>query len=567
MFLSFVIGSIYHFVLKKMLTKERYSLDLEIAYPIDGNILVYYDFGDNFNEYERVSALVKKGRNRISLPIENPRRNNLKRLRLDFGWNNALQNVQLYEIKLKSGLDVIFHIEADKISKQIYYLNESNISDADLGLIELHNSKKSFDPHIVFKPLNELIYPKWQRTLLLVLPWLVFLIIPLLDWLGKLNKEGGYGMLIVGLFAAAIPLKIAWVTFTSLLLMAYALLVGYKKRYFQFGLNQIALILFFLTPLLFLGEGDASKLAIPFGFVLFALIGGLLDFSDHTDEIKKIYITVFFVVMSISMVSWLLLMLYYGYYYAIGLDDYFVNIKTSAHTTMYWLYYSHTTFLSFFLLIGGLFCLELYEKRQITKSFGLTYALFGFCTLILLGSRFALFLSVLVPFLYQVPIKKLSRLLIPIWAVFFTGIVYFVSRLDAQREQLWNLTWGAFKDKIWLGHGTGTSNAVLPEHLLIDKGGIETLMKVNHSHNQFLTYLIENGLLGVLLFLIAFFLLYYQFAKQGDKTMLLISFMILMLMIIESPFKTTTSLYVIAFLLSVCNLPQKTLVRTEANDF
>ena len=90
--------------------------------------------------------------------------------------------------------------------------------------------------------------------------------------------------------------------------------------------------------------------------------------------------------------------------------------------------------------------------------------------------------------------------MLPLWAVIFAGIVYFIGVLDFQREQLWKVSWAAFKENIWLGHGTGTSDAVLPDHLSIKKGGVESLLEVNHSHNQFLTYLLENGLLGTSLF-------------------------------------------------------------------
>ena len=263
--------------------------------------------------------------------------------------------------------------------------------------------------------------------------------------------------------------------------------------------------------------------------------------------------------MSIICVSWLLLMLDSGYYYNINWFNYFTNIKSNAHATLYWLYYPHTTFLSFFIVIGGLFCLDLYGKGGISRVYGLMYALFALCTLILLGSRFALLLGLALPFLYRIPVRHLSRWLIPIWMAIFAGIVYFIGVLDVQREQLWKVTWTAFKDKIWLGHGTGTSDAVLPDHLLIDKGGVDILMEVNHSHNQFLTYLLENGLLGTLLFLAAFLWLFYQFVKQGNKTMVLVSFMVLMLMVVESPFRTTTSLYTIAFLFTVFYRPEKTI--------
>ena len=68
--------------------------------------------------------------------------------------------------------------------------------------------------------------------------------------------------------------------------------------------------------------------------------------------------------MSICIVSWLLLIFYSGYYYNIDLNNYFVDIKVNVYATMYWLYYSHTTFLSFLYLLGAYFVLIFMNKEK-----------------------------------------------------------------------------------------------------------------------------------------------------------------------------------------------------------
>ena len=555
MALSLALNTFVGHKLKDSLSQGNYTVFVKATYPLEGKMQLLYDTGNSFNTAQQVGATMHEGENILQFPLQIKVGEQLKYLRLDFGSNINIKNITLHSVELVNKEKTLFRLENKDMEKKIGLL--VNILDVEksTATFTLDTAKVPFDPYIVFDPVNELIYPKWQRILFLVLPWLVLFFLPLLDWIKKVNAQHAYGLFFVGLFFAAVPLKIAWVTFTTLLLLAYALFRFFKKRRFQFGTIQISLLLFFVVPLLFLGAGEVSKLAIPLGFVLFVLISSILDFSDLTVQIKKIYTTVFFITMSIALVSWLLLMLYNGYYYQLDWANYFVDIKSNAHATMYWLYYSHTTFLSFFILIGALFCFDLYEQGKITKTFGLLYALFTMCIVVLLGSRFALILGLALPFLYLVSVKKLSRWLLPIWITVFTVITYFIGTLDVQREQLWKIAWTTFKQKIWLGHGTGTSDVVLPNHLLIKKGGVETLMEVNHSHNQFLTYLVENGLLGALLFLASFLLLFYHFAKQENKTMILLSFMVLMLMIIESPLRTTTSLYVIAFLLSVLSLP------------
>ena len=565
MALSLILNAFLGHNLRSSLSEGNYRAVVAVLSPRAGDMQLLYDTGKDFNKGQQVTTSVRKGQNSLEFPFRIPNGGQLRYIRLDFGSDKNLNRMEVHSIALSRDGNALFHLGKEEIPQKLGFL--VNISEVDpaTATFSFYTDKVPFDPYVVFDPVNELVYPKWQRVCLLVMPWLLLFSLPLLRWLGRLRAEGEWGLLFAGLFIAAIPLKIAWVTFTTLLLLAYALYCFAKNRRLRFGPAPISLLAFFAVSLIFLGAGNTSKLAIPLGLVLFALIGAMTDFSDRTDRIKKIYITVFFVVMSISMVSWLLLMMYDGYYYKIDLASYFSVIKSNAHATMYWLYYPHTTFLSFFILIGGLFCLDLYGIRQISKGFGLLYAAFALCTLMLLGSRFALLLGIALPFVHRVPVKDLSRWLLPVWGVIFLGITYLVGALDVQREQLWKVTWTAFKDKIWMGHGTGTSSSVLPDHLLIDKAGVETLMEVNHSHNQFLTYLLENGILGTLLFLGAFLLLFHQFAKRTDKTMVLISFMILLLMIIESPFRTTTSLYVIAFLLAIVS--QESILKSGQSSF
>jgi hypothetical protein len=546
--------------LKSSLSKGHYILEVSVLYSVDGSMQLLYDTGNDFNNEQQVIAEVQKGQNNLLFPFSLEDDGQLRYLRLDFGSNNNLMQVGVQSVQLSNNDRILFRLEKEKRAKRLGFLASVSKVDETAATFTLDRDMIPFDPYVVFDPINELMFPKWQRILLLICPWLVLFILPLIRWLRKLKKEGQYGLFFIGLFIAAIPLKIAWVTFTTLLLLAYAFFHLYKKRRVRLGPPHYSLMLFFAVPLLFLGDGDFSKLSIPFGFVLFALIGTLVDFSNRSNQIKKIYVSVFFIIMSISIVNWLLFMFYNGYFYKISWANYFIDIKSHAHTLMYWLYYPHTTFLSFFIIIGALFCLDLNGKKKMSRIYGLIYAFLTLCTLVLLGSRFALLLVISLPFLYAISVKNLSRWLVPAWAAIFAMIVYFIGVLDVQREQLWKVTWAAFKNKIWLGHGTGTSINVLPEHLLIKKGGVEALMEVNHSHNQFLTYLLENGLLGALLFLATFLYLFYQFIRQGNKTMLLVSFMILLLMIIESPFRTTTSLYVIAFLLSIFYIPPKSSI-------
>lgn len=551
MAVSLVLNALIGQYLKSSLSRGNFTVTVNAVYDADTSMELMYDTGKDFNQRQRVPRPWKKGRNSVQFPFELKEGEQLRYIRLDFGTNTDLKKVELNSIALSSGGKTLFELKREEISEKIRLLTGISKVDAPAATFTLDTDRKPFDPYIVFDAVNELIFPKWQRTLALVLPWLVLLFLPLLKWVKHIGREGDYVLIFIGLFIAAIPLKIAWVTFTTLLLVTYAFFNYFKKRTIKFDSIYGAMLLFFLVPLLFLGNGKVSQLGIPIGFVLFVIIGSLIDFSNKTDSIKKIYSSVFLMVASITVVSWLLLMLYYGYYYKIDLPGYFMDIKAHAHAVMFWLYYPHTTFLSFFIVIGGIFCFDLYAKDKISRAYGVVYGVLALCILLLLGSRFALFMGIALPFLARVSVKKLGRWLVPAWAVIFAFVVYFIGDFDFRRNQLWKISWAAFKEKPWLGHGTGTSEAVLNDLELVRSAGFGTVLDMNHSHNQLLTYLLENGLLGTLLFLGAFLYIVYRFAKQRNKSMLLICFMVLLLMIIESPFRTTTSLYVIGFLLSI----------------
>lgn len=551
MLVSIVLNSILGQYLKYNLSQKSYALTVDVDYPIDGSMELHYDTGKGFNQKQEVAINVKKDNESVHFPFSLERGQQLKFLRLDFGSNSSLKSVELNSIALSTMDKVLFNISKTRIKQDIVFLNHIKEIDRSLALVQFDTSKAPFDPYLVLKPLNELVYPSWFRTVSLILPWIVLFAFPLISWLNRLRYKKEYILIFTALFIVAIPLKIAWVTFSTLLLLAYGLFNYYVKRKIQINLIQISVSMFFVIPLLLIGDGDFVKLAIPMGFLLFPLITGFIDFSDLFHSIKKIYINVFHGVSSILIVSWLVLILYYGYYYNIDIYNYFSDIKTNAHASIFWLFYDHTTFLSFFILIGGVFCYDLYHNKRISKRYASIYFLFSLCAIVLLGSRFALVLLLVLPVLLTLSAKNISRWILPSFALIFAAIVYFISSLDDSRTQLWKMSWEAIQEKPWLGFGTGTSEAILQDLELAQRAGFNDVLQMNHSHNQFLTYLLENGILGLSLFMGVFVFIVFRYTKQDNKIMVLICLLILLLMIIESPFRTATPLYLISFLLTV----------------
>ncbi|TFG71748.1 MAG: O-antigen ligase domain-containing protein [Flavobacteriales bacterium] len=441
-------------------------------------------------------------------------------------------------------------MENKDIARHIAFSSTIGRVESD-GTIFLANEEEPFDPYIVLDSIIGLLYPTWLRILLLILPYILLLSFPSFNWIKGAALERKYILVGSALLIIMLPLKSAWVTFTTLILLSFALAKYIKERRFQIGAVQIALIGFFMVPLLFLGDGDYTKLAIPLGFIWFAIIGACLDFSAIKQEIKVVYLKVFLILISIILVNWLLFIGFDAYFFQTDFFNYFREIKVHSHEMLFWLYFSHPTFLSFFIMIGGIFCLDVYYKASISAYFAMVYAILALLALVVLGSRFTILMGFCILIWYWMPLRYFKWLLIPFWLLLFGAIWKYIHYFDAQREKLWAWSWSAILEKPWFGHGTGTSALILPEQLNVERVGTGVLMSINHSHNQILAYLLENGILGTTLFMIAFLYLIYHFAKQNDRTMLLIGSILLLLMLVEAPFRTATPLYATAFLLTV----------------
>ena len=566
MFLSLVLNMAIGHYIKLQLSKGDFMLSVDAVYSTDATMELMLDTGKNFNQQQRIPIAFEKGRNTKKFSFKLKDIEQLRYVRLDFGTNTALSEVEINSIYLSNRKRELFRLEKNQVGNKIGLKIGILSFDPDTATFIIDSDRKPFDPYIVFDAVNELMFPNWKRTIALVLPWVILFLLPLLKWFADTFEKVNYTLIFTGLFCAAIPLKIAWVTFTTLLLLVFALFYYYKNRKLNFNAISKGLLLLFFIPLIGIRNGDLSLLGIPIGFALFVSIGTLIDFSEKWNQIKKTYITVFFLVASITVVSWLLLIVCYGYYYNINLSSYFTQIKTHSHATMFWLYYRHTTFLSFFIVVGGIFCFDLYKKKVIGRTYGLLYGLLGLIVLLLLGSRFALLMGVSLPILVQIPIKQLGRWLMPAWVIIAVLLTYCIGDIDFRRNQLWSISWDAIREKPLLGHGTGSSETILNNLERMQNAGFDTLLEMNHSHNQMLSYLLENGLLGVLLFLVGFSYIVRHFAKLRNKSMLLFCFLTLLLMITESPFRTTTPLYVICFLFSVFASEPNTKLSTSTNN-
>ena len=168
MLLAIIINSALGFKLADQLSQKSYSLLAEITYPENGSIELHYDTGEGFNQIQEIKRKANK---------------QLKFLRLDFGSNTSLESVMINSLELKSKGRSLFKISYNDIENNIVFSKHIKTIDEVSSMLILDTSKSSFDPYIVLKPINELIYPLWARTLLLLLPWLILFIYPTVHWI------------------------------------------------------------------------------------------------------------------------------------------------------------------------------------------------------------------------------------------------------------------------------------------------------------------------------------------------------------------------------------------------
>ncbi len=564
MLVSLLINVLLGYQLSKDLSGNDYTFVVEMNYPSKGSAELYLDTGNDFNQTQKIIKRINKGVNLVSFDFNLATDEQLKFLRLDFGSNNSIKNVEINSAQLSINDKILFDIKKTEIREKIVFSNHILDLDDSKLYFSFDVMKEPFDPYLVFQHLNELIYPLWLRTLLLVLPWIVLFIFPLINWIKQVVYADKLVLLFVSVFLVSITLKDAWVTFSTLLLLGFGIYNFYKKRLFKINLISILVLFFFLIPLVLIGKGDFSKLAIPIGFLFFGLIGMTIDFSTYLDAIKKNYINIYFLLCSILIVSWSLLILYNGYYYNISLTNYFSDIKKNVYAINFWLLNSHTTYFSFFIVIGAVFNIDLYLKKQISIHYTVLYFILSFCVVLILGSRFSIFLYLITPFLFLFSVKNIAKLSFPLLFLAYFLATYFISSLDAVRTQLWKTSWLAIKNNLWTGAGTGSSERLLLNKEFTLRAGYNHVLNLNHSHNQYLTYILENGLIGLFLFLLVFGYLIFQYYRLNKKYMLIIGILILLLMLFESPFKTSIPLYFISFLLVIFS-DKKASINKENN--
>lgn len=192
----------------------------------------------------------------------------------------------------------------------------------------------------------------------------------------------------------------------------------------------------------------------------------------------------------------------------------------------------HATYLSMYALLSVCIFLRLFfDSLSFRKGKYILYSLILFAGMVQLSSR-ATIIAALIIIVFIIPffLLKNKKRLIFFLSAFSLAVLTFViithvttlkkryiydlendlseyrdpGDLTESRMARWNLEWQLIKKSPLLGYGTGSEEFVLKNIYFENKFYRSYLLELN-AHNQFLSFLLNAGLIGLLLYLYLFY--------------------------------------------------------------
>tara|TARA_R110000744_G_scaffold31677_1_gene74355 strand:+ start:10294 stop:12063 length:1770 start_codon:yes stop_codon:yes gene_type:complete len=470
----------------------------------------------------------------------------IKKFRLDFGNDPSSNPIKIKELRLIFTTNQIV-VDEENIIQKLFNTSAAVNLDKKERIINFNKNVAPFDPYIIFSPLVEFTLDQKVYAIYLLGPIIVLLLVYFLI-VRKTLKINLFHILLL-LFISCIPLKIAWTTFLAILIAIYGLLNKLNNKEIQ-GEKYLSLLFLwvFIALVLFGRPTSFSDIDMQVGFLLWALIGFTLQIPKIITY--KIYTTFFIILNVIIVVSGCSFLFWFEDFYGLAIADYFTDIKLYGRDIRNWLYYDHAAFLSFFGIIGIIFIHELFNKKFVNLLVVWLYHLILIAFIFITATRVGFFiylfvlLNVLITFNYKTRIIVNTFILV----VFSTCLFSYINEIDKSRSVLWDISWEAIKTKPFFGYGVGQSNKIL-QNAYNNKDSIGApLLELNHSHNQYLTYLLELGFVGVFFLLLGLFIFLFKTKQYKNNIMIIFLFALSFLFLTESALQTSKPFYILSFL-------------------
>lgn len=544
--LILVTTFLFHQYYNYSVNHESYQLMVSSTHETDGTMELYYDIGKGFNEDDKLEVAIVKGANSTVFNFNNE--NKLKRFRIDFGDHRRGEEVRITSLTLRAGKEKIFRLDESEILKNIefYSPNVENVNKR-LQIIEKDNL---FDPYIEFKTLNRLFVPDWTYLILLLFPVLLVNLKAIQQNVSSIVADKEINLLFIILLLVSIPFKEAWTTFVILLWGAYVISVLIRKRLIKIRLATVICFILFIIPLLFGKVSSYSQINLILSFLLFALI----SIYPLSMDIGKIHNNYVFIINSIALIiigSWINYILYYADYDNVTLSSYFSSIKYTNENMREWMAFSHPAFMSIFSIIAMFFSFNSFRQKKTNVTQLITTILITIVLTLILGSRIALLLLLIILLLSIYKQSKNKRILLILYSVLGIAIFSTINKIDPIRHHLWSISFTAIKEKPLFGYGLGSSVDLILNKNLNQRSGFDTILDLNHPHNQYISYVLEIGVIGFALLIGLLLYIHFYHKQKFDNTYATLLFIWGILSIVESPFETSKPTFIFCFFLLI----------------
>ncbi|WP_396636209.1 O-antigen ligase family protein [Maribacter sp. R77961] len=530
---------LYSTFIEEQLKYHNLEISCEINNSSALSVDLYTDYGNGFNEKNKTTSKLSTNDSIVLLPVAKENGVYLKKIRLDF--NTLSDTVYLKKMVLLkdkkpwislSGKDIVEKVKfVSEGSRVIYNKNNFGVKIPILGK----------DTYISFTNSYNLVTSTFFKSFLLLWPWFVLGLLQLYQHRTHF-KSANIFISLLGLFILSIFLKESLTTFSVILIGLFSIIHVIRNKRVSIGKEQLGVLLFFITILAFGKIQSYDQINVQMGLCIIPIFLAFSNQDIRKQTLYNFYCNVVLVFMFLLTTAFLISVFINN---EVELLFFLQNKKLIIGNITYWLVYKNATFLSFFVLIGFCLCQNLFLENKIKFLNFSVFTVLVFLTLFLLGSRLSLiaFFAVSMTMFFTIRWKTLSYLVV--FLCLFGYIFLNIEYIDEYRFLMWNEIVTTYNGNFF-GNGLGST-----EELFLNFDNAYFKFKINHAHNQFITYLYELGILGEIM-LICFFLYYaviYFKSKQAERLSIL--FLLLVLMITESPFESTKPLYVFTFFISL----------------
>lgn len=539
---TFLYNSYYDY----KINNSNYTLSVNSTHAADGKLELYYDVGYGFSESGKIESKIIKGQNKTIFNFNN--KIFFKKFRLDFGDNERVEEITIHSIILQSANKDILFLKQSEVLKNVQFFSPN--VEVKNDKIKIVKGDNLFDPYIEFKSINRIIIPSWINILILFLPFLVFNLMSFCKEIYSIILKREIDVFFIILFLISIPLKESLTTFVAILWLCYIIFILIRSKTIEINLTTFVCFSLFLIPVLLGRPSNYNQINILLSFLIFGIIS-IYPIKRDFIKIQRIYIFIIGIISLAIIASWLNYIIYYANYDDVTLYGYFNNIKWTNENIREWFGFSHPAYMSVFSIIGMFFSFESYKRKIIDKKNFILNILITFVLIVVLGSRIALLLFLIMITLFVLPKINYKKMLFIFFIITSIGILSTINKIDIIRHQLWSLSLSAIKEKPLMGYGLGSSKNLISNKELNHKNGYVSFLNLNHPHNQYINYILEIGLLGFGVLITLLLIIHFKYKEEININYSTLLFIWCILSIIESPFETSKPTFLFCFFLII----------------